>query len=394
MSNTITNSTCHFLFGKQTGEIFPKANYSQEFIENALETLMKINAFLISKKEALFLFDPTAFNNQCHLYALMLAQKRYDERFLHLSLFLSYAFLTDSSLLEKVGEKACKEKEISYPSPKRAFFTFLKDPQGERTRASRVALIALFESHLKSTLKDEESALYKELYLIAKMDLSLPASSGSLLVYTYPKFAGVAYMLDAVIRDRLPLLFKIKVMSEKGTGTFFYSSTPEENVCDDASVMVFEMLATDEHLTYSECREIAKRCPSHSRRHPKKTDRHPEDEACLFCTDKRIDVLPFQQRLLPAFRELDKMFYALGADFTIENQKPFHSFFKDENTFPILTELFIKAVPNIEKFSLSLHKPLNMSVSHAYTDCKERAFSETLIIDAPYEKHLNERGLI
>lgn len=392
MSNTIT--PCNYLFGRETNEIFTRSKHSQEFINESLESLMKINRLLISKKEALFLFDPTAFNNQCHLYALMVAQKKSDEQFLHLTLFLSYAFLTDSSLLGKVCDKASKEVLINYPTPKKAFYTFLKDPEGERTRAARIALVALFESDLKKALSTEESELYKELYYVARQDLQLPPTSGSGTLYTYPKLAGVAYMINAVARDQLKLLFKIKVMTVQGTGSFTYCSTPAENVSEETPVMVFEMIATDENLTYVECRDIAKRCPTHSRRHPRTADRHKVEESCLFCTDKRADITPFRERILPALQAMDKMFYAMGADFILENQKPYLAFFSDESSFPILTRLFQESVPYIEKFALSLSKPLNMSVSHAYTDCKSHAFQDALLIDAPYEQHLRVRGLI
>jgi hypothetical protein len=391
MSNPIT--PCKYLFGGETNEIFPCSKYPQEFINASLETLMKINRHLISNKEALFLFDPTAFNNQCHLYALMVAQKKSDERFLHLALFLSYAFLTDARLLGKVCKKVLKEAEIDYPEN---FDTFLRDPTptGERTRAARKALVKLFQETLRTSLKTEESALYKELYQIAREDLQLPATSGSLMLYTYPKLAGVAYMIDAIARDQLTLLFKIKVMTVKGTGSFTYCSTPADHVSEETPVMVFEMIATDENLTYDECRNIAKQCPSHSRRHPKTVDRHKEGEPCRFCTDQRVDITSFRERILPALQAMDKLFYAMGADFVRENQKPYQAFFSDKTSFPILTRLFQESLPDIEKFSLSLSKPLNMSVSHAYTDCKSRAFQEALIIDAPYEKHLSERGLI
>jgi hypothetical protein len=392
MSNTI--SPCNYLFGKETSAIFTRSHHSQEFINVSLETLMQINRLLISKKEALFLFDPTAFNNQCHLYALMVAQKKSDERFLHLILFLSYAFLTDSSLLGKVCDKASTEAAINCPTPKKAFYTFLKDPEGERTRAARVALVALFESDLKRVLSSEESELYKELHHVAEQNLQLLPTAGSGTLYTYPKLAGVAYMIDTIARDQLTLLFKIKVMTIQGTGSFTYCSIQEETLKPEAPVIVFEMIATDDKLTYIECRDIAKRCPSHSRRHPRTADRHKAEESCHFCTDKRVDITPFRGRILPILQEMDKMFYAMGADFILENQKPYLAFFSDESSFPILTRLFRESLPYIEKFALSQCKPLNMSVSHAYTDCKSYAFQSGLIIDASYEQHLRVRGLI
>lgn len=52
MSNTIT--PCNYLFGRETNEIFTRSKHSQEFINESLESLMKINRLLISKKRRSF----------------------------------------------------------------------------------------------------------------------------------------------------------------------------------------------------------------------------------------------------------------------------------------------------------------------------------------------------
>lgn len=385
------STPCNYLFGKEASEVFPLNKNSQEFINKALKTLMQINLFLMSKKEALFLIHPTAFNNQCHLYALMVAQK-VDERFLHLALFLSHAFLTDTSLLGKIVDKAARETKIEYPAPKKAFTTFLKDPEGERTRAARRALNIFFELHLKSKLSSEENVLYKELSLLANQELQLPPTNGAGTLYTYPKLSGVAYLVDTIARDKIPLMFKVKVMTAQGRGSFTYCSTSFTS--PEAPVIVFEMIATDDTLTFLQCRDLAKECPSHSKRNPSKKSRHAEGTPCLFCTEKRIEVGPYQERILPILQRADQMLYALGADFILESQRPYLSFFSDENSFPMLTHLFQEALPNIERYGLSMKTPLNMSVAQVYTDCALHAIQETFVMDAPYEHHLKSRALI
>lgn len=386
------STPCYYLFGKETGEIFPLNKNSQEFINKSLKTLMQINLFLISRKEALFLIHPTAFNNQCHLYALMVAQKNRDERFLHLALFLSHAFLTDTSLLGKIADKVASETKIEYPVPKKAFSTFLKDPEGERTRAARSALNLFFEHHLKNRLNSEDSLLYKELSLLACRELQLPPTNGAGLLYTYPKLAGVAFLLDSVGREKIPLLFKVKVMTMGGLGSFTHCSTSFTN--QEGAVIVFEMIATDDSLTFLECRDLAKKCPSHSKRNPSKKNRHAEGTSCLFCTEKRIVVDPYKERILPVLQRADQMLFALGVDFILESQRPYLPFFSDENSFPMLTRLFQEALPNIENYGLSMKTPLNMSVAQVYADCALNAIQETFVMDASYEHHLKSRKLI
>jgi hypothetical protein len=394
----MSNISCNYLFGTETSATFNKTmtalNISQEFINASLETIMKVSRVLMSKKGASLLFDPTAFNNQCHLYALMVAQKKLNERFFHLAFFLNYGILTDTSLMGKICDKTAQEITLSYPEPKKKFYTFLKDPEGERTRAARIALVALFESDLKKTLSSEESALYKELCYVARQDLQLSPSSGGGTVYTYPKFAGVVYMVDTIARKQLPLFFKVKVMTTQGTGSFTYCSTPIEDLRDETPLIVFEMIATDDNLTFTQCCEIAKRCPNHSHRNLRTAERHKEEETCLFCTDKRVDTTLFKERILPVLAAKDQMLCALGADFVLHYQQPYLPFFSDQSSCPTLAKLFQAGVTNVEKFALSLNKPLNMSVFHAHADYKSNALQETLVIDASYQQHLQRRGLL
>ncbi len=424
-----SQSICNYLFNKDAASLFPTKDSA--FVNQSLQTLMGVIDHLVtSNSEALFILDPTAFNNQCHLYALIVAQainqakvqsvvtttipcvvgspttpvpdpvgkalqgctESVDRRFLYHSFFLSYAFLTDPKLLDKVACKALTAMKAKEPSME--FRTFLKDPESLRTHASRQALNLLFAEHMKRTLSTGEGPLYSELAAVANADLQLAPSSGKGTLYTFPKFAGVVYMMDTFVKERISLLFKVKVVTKEGTGSFVYSSQNVKALDSANPVVVFEMVATGEGLSYVECRDIAKRCPTHSRRHQSNKDRHDPKVACLFCAPSKVNVAPYQQRFEPVLARANEMFSALGADFVQQNQQDFLPFFSNRKKFPQLTALFEAGVPNIEQLFLSMTTPLNMSVSHVYADCASHASRDALVIDASYETHLKARGLI
>lgn len=421
MSSTATTITpCQYLFRKDTKALFPAQEAG--FVNQSLVTLMKIVDHLVrTNPEALFLFDPTAFNNQCHLYALFVAQavnqikiqtvvgsilpltdavepaflgytEYVDRRFLYLSFFLSFAFLTDPKLLEKLACKALTVMKSAAPS--KEFRLFLKDPGSIRTHASRSALNVLFAEHMQRVFTSGESPLDLELRAVANADLQLAPSAGKGTLYTFPKLAGVAYLIEELFRERIALLFKVKVLTKEGIATFMHSNQNLRALGPTAPVVVFELMATGDSLTYLECHEIAKRCPTHSRRNVSSKDRHKPTERCLFCSPNKVDVAVHRQRFQPALTATNEMLQALGADFVVRNQKPFLGFFSDRMKFPRLTALFEASVPNIERHFLSGIKPNSMSVSHVYTDCAAMALRDALVIDAAYETHLSDRGLV
>lgn len=427
-SNSLT--PCHYLFHRDAATLFPQQD--SVLVNQSLQTLMAvINHLVISNPEAMFIFDPTAFNNQCHLYALFVAQavnqtkmqkeamrtipspvvstptsdgsgsigkiiqgymEFVDRRFLYHSFFLSYAFLTDPKLIDRVVCKGLTAEKDKTPS--KEFRLFLKDPGSLRMHASREALNVLFAEHMKRTLSAEDGPLYSELSAVANGDLQLAPSSGKGTLYTYPKFAGVAYMMDVLSRERIPLLFKVKVVTKEGTGSFLYSSRNVQVLDPTHPVVVFEMVATGEDLSYVECRDIAKRCPTHSRRNVSRKDRHDPKETCFFCTKSKVNMASYQQKFEAVLGKAGEMFSALGADFVMQNQRTFLPFFTDRVKFPQLTASFEASVPKIQELFLSMTTPLNMSVSHVYTDCASRASKDALLIDASYETHLEARGLV
>lgn len=390
-------TSCKYLFNKEAKELFP--HQDEAFVDESLKKVMAVIDHLVaSNPEAFFIFDPTAYNDQCHLYALFAAQavrpgqKVIDRRFLYLSFLLSKAFL-DANLLEKLACKALTAMNEGPPS--KEFRLFLKDSEGKRAPAARAALNLLFSEHVKRTLSSSEGPLFFELAAIAKEDLQLPASNQKGTFYTFPKFAGVIYLMDAIAKEKIPLLFKVKAMTKEGNGSFTYSSQDVRALDKAAPVIVFEMAVTGESLAlYRDIPDIKRECPSHFLRNVKRKERHDPKAPCQFCNPNRIDVSSFEQKFLSILKDSDAMLLALGADFVEKKQQPFCRFFSDSGKYPALTELFKKSLPNIQSLCLSMSKPLNMTVAHVYLDSAEHASRNDLLIDASYEDHLKARGLI
>lgn len=380
-------NSCNYLFGKSAEEIFNTKQFDEKLINDSLQTLIKVSDLLSSKPEALFLFDPTAFNDQCHLYALMTIQKKTEKRYFHLTFLLNYGFLTDGGLLEKVITKHAQDP---LPEPRKKFSTFLKDPGGSMRKAARIALNELFEKYIKNAFTlNEGEELYKDLIRLSEKDLRLmPSHSKGASLYTLPKFAGVAYFVDKVAKEKIPLLFRVKVLSEKGVGSFTFCRNGD--LQPNTPVIAFELFASNS-LTTVECVDLAEKCPRYSERNQSRKDRHIESKTCLFCTPNRVDVTLYKERFLPVLEKMDQMLFALGADFILKHQNTFRSHFENQTEFPTLTHLFQKAKPNIEKFSLSRTDKGCMSVSHVQVDLFS---SKSFLMDATYETHLKERGLI
>ncbi len=415
MSNAISCPTaCDYLFNKGAESIFPSQN--SLFVNQSLQTMMEVIDHLVTTSpEAMFIFDPTAYNNQCHLYTLFFVQiinqaqkgdglssanemtkKGVDRRFLYLSFFLSYAFLTNPKLLDKLISKTLAAMKATPPSREFSLFCKASEPLSLRTQAAREALNKLFEEHMKKRFLSGEDPLYPELAKMAEGDLQMNLSNGSSkgTFYTLPKFAGVAYLVDVISKEKIPLLFKVKVVTKEGNGFFSYSSQQIEKLGSTTPVIVFEMIATDDSLSFLECRDIAKRCPINSRRNVSRKERHKETESCRFCASERANVEEYQKKFQPILEKSDEMLLALAADFMLQSQSSFLPYFSDRKKFPQLTTLFDESLPNIENFSVSMDKPLNMSVSRVYADPASLAAEDTLIINASYETHLKARKLI
>lgn len=391
-------SACQYLFDQEPKTAFPQLK--ADFVNESLKTIMKIvDHLVISNPEALFLFDPASCNNQCHLFSLINAQlvnqamgiqqdKTPDKRFIYLSFFLSHAFLTNSKLTEKVACKALKAMHEKEPS--KEFCSFIKDSDGNSLRAARAAINKLFTEHIQKILSEDEKPLYKELSALAKKDLKLISSNRKETVYTLPKFAGVTYFVDAIFKEKISLMFKVKVVTKEGNGIFTHMT----QTVPSAPVVVFEMVATDGSLSFNELQKTAKKCPSFFQRNIKQNERHKDTDSCQFCAPQQINVDTYHEKLQPIFERSSEMLLALGADFVLQCQESFIKFFNDTTDFPELTGLFKKSVVNIQEFCLSMDKPLSMSVSHVYPDCASFAAKNSLIMDGTYESHAAKRGLI
>jgi len=381
-SSVTTRNTCHYLFNEE-------AHYFSDFLEEEVnplfESMIKVIDYLASIEEAFFLFDPMSMNHQCHIYALIAAKlfagdKGVDRRFLYHFFFLSLAFVNDSKLLVEVFNKASKQLGIEVTEK------FLKDSSGKRVFASRVALNRLFIEYMK-----KEVAYSEELSLIAQADetLFLPAPKCSL--YTFPKFPGVIYFIDAIAKESIPVVFKIQVIAKEGLATFFHTNYDVAEIDPKKAVIVFDLVASSEEMSVSDCLREAKKCSAYSQRYLSQKSRHPVSEKCFFCMEEKIDPHPYQEQFSAILRSEERLLHAVAADFTEEVQ----SFF-----LPLLDRceklgaLFRESLADVERCHLSGRKPLHMSVHHVYPEMLERAVGGRLVMSANYRDHCVERGLV
>lgn len=418
-------SHCQYLYGKPTQDVF-ETKLGENVIDQCLATLMSVHVFLFSNRDPFFLIQPTAYNDQCHLYGLRTVQimrvysqmtesekeaRNETNRFLHLSLLLSFAFIINPHFYVEMVQQGLKELKAqrpakrSFPTRKALtqFFTALESRQSKA--AAREAYNQVFTTYAKASvllMKEREgaTALDLELFnLFTTENLSLhprlddgegPTQEGRIVFYTPPKFAGVALMMNMLEMEEIPFAIKVMAITKQGTGVLsFISKKPQES----EPVLIFEAFATDGSLTLQECREIAMHCPSYHRK-SSSIPSHP-GATCLFCNPQRIDLSPFQARLGHAAQNPRRMFLALGADYVLSSgtQTKYLKYFKDEERYPLLTALFQEATLDIDALGLSMHKPLTFSVSFAYADNGASAMSERMLSNQPCIHSLKERKL-
>jgi len=423
MSQTLTTLTsCQYLFNQEANTLYPKLK--SDFVNQSLATLMKVVDHLVSTNaDSYFLFDPAAFNNQCHIYALIVEKsvqqirtdraiqaalkadnaavittdyyrptKRVDARFLYYSFFISFAFINDPKLCVGVVSKAMSELKMAPPTKKQK--NFLQDVGNIRIPAARKALNVLFADYIKSATVDNHDPVSTELATLANENLLVPASSGKESLYTFPKFAGVIYFINEIFAQNVALMFKVKVIDKEGTGSFSISNRDITSLEGATPIIVFEMVVAGKSITNLEIRDLAKRCSAYSQRNASSKHRHAEKETCLNCSLKRIDIEPFVNIFNPILTKTDELLKALGADFILQAQKPFAVFFSNAERYPQLTRLFQESVQNIKPFALSMSEPMNMTVSHVYSDNAQRASKPEMVLEDSYENHIKKRGLI
>lgn len=416
MSCSISN--CEYLFGKNAVEVFYNNNgkgaaEKTAFIDECLDLMMRINEYILTHKNGFVLIDPKASNNQCHLYALRAAQiqaaysakteeERFaqteENRFLHLSLFLSYSLAGDADHLIEVVKKTIHAMGVKKPRQYQRFEAFLRDKDKLLEKAARKALNRVFEQHLKEVLaqpSEENPRLRAELLQLAQENLQITSGSKARAstLYTYPKFAGVVHLVDVIAKEKIPFVIKVKVITKDGVAETPITAFRGE-IQDDTPVLVFEGIATDGSFPFAYCRKEAKKCPSYFFRNNKAEDLHADGKNCFFCKKTTVDIEPYRQRLQQVMESSREMFYALGADFIMQNQKVFQPLFAMPEKYPLLSEMFTEAISKIEELGLGMLNPKTFTVCHVRMDTGVHALSDQLVIERSPQVFLKERGLL
>lgn len=404
---SIQESSCHYLFGKEANEMYANTKFSDPQVNENLDALMRVNIAFLSRKEndGFPFIDPAAFNNQCHLYSLLAGKikstyktkshaeklaKTEENRFLHLSFLLSYTFLTDrKNVLCRAIKAAASKGEVVLPNNTEVFYDFVKDSGGVLIRTARLSLNGVFERTIKEMLaaKKEKNPLHHELYQISLEDLKLSAERVATPLYTLPKLVGVAFLID----EKIDFVIKTKVITKDGSAELIYHSPNLKK--GETPVLVFEAVTSDE-LSIEEFRTIAAKCPSYFERKPSRKDRHAENETCLLCHPKTIEAETHLETFKKATESIEETLFALGADFVREIQKPFVKYFEDEKKYPILSQLFAKAVEDIDKLGLSMKQPRAFTIDHVYMDDADHALSPEFRMRSSPEAYLTARGFL
>ena len=379
-------TTCHYLFERGADEVFPNIppENREPFIERCLDLMIRVNTFLLKERQGFFLIDPATLNNQCHLHALKAYQierlsrikelTRGDEhRFLHLSLFLHRSLMEGNTLL-RVVRTTLEEMGEKMILPKRTFKRFIHDEGHHREKAARLALNNLFEKKLKEELKPQ-TPLYQELYGIAHENLQLTSTRGAKFgtFFTYPKLAGVVFLIDTIARENIPFVLKVKVMREEGVAGVIVkaSRTLEAN----EPVLLFEGIAHEKPLIHYKA--MSAHCPSSPFPSNKK---HGKEESCPSCTlIEGVDLTTHEERMDELIKHPEEMFYALGSDFTLEGQKKFIPHFVDTEKYPLLSKIFEESVVKVDRLGVGTKHPSTFAVCHVSLESSSRALSPKVI---------------
>lgn len=400
---------CDYLFQNLSNDVYQAyhPHFSIDQVNEHLTTLMKVNVAFLSRKEndGFPFIDPVAFNNQCHLYSFMACQIKVnykekneeekleqseENRFLHLAFLLSYTFLNDRNLLCQTIETAERKQEVKLPKNKQSFYTFVKnDTSGALIRTSRLSLNEVFERTIKGMLKasQEKNALYKELYHLSLEDLKLPVGRTQIALFTFPKIAGIAFL----IQEQFNFVVKTKIVnSEDSNHLLIYQNNALED--EETPVLVFEAI-TSEDYSIQKFIELAKRCPSYFERNPSRKQRHNEG-CCVFCNPIKTDVSPYLDRFKRATESIEATLYALGADFLKDLQPEFVKFFNDSEKYPLLTEIYQRALTDIDRLGLSMKRPLAFTIDHVYADNLKHARSSDFRMKSSPEEYLKARNFL
>lgn len=412
-------SYSQFLFGQSANAVFdmskiviPQGVDKTKFVEQCLELAVKVNVYLFTHKDAIMLIDPRAFNKQCQLYALRACQiqREYphrteeekmsatdENRFLHLGFLLNYEFRDkinyEQTVLTTLQRMDIKPYNAEFTA--KGFKTFLKDRERHLEQAARMAFNRLFKEDIQSTLESqkETNALTRELSLLAHENLMVPGTSLGVkgeLLYTYPKLAGLAFLMDTLARESLPFILKVKVVNQEGSGGIVrYESRP---IADEDPVVVFSAFATDGSVSVMDAMEKAKKCPTYLYRHSQAKTRHPDSEKCFYCTPVEMDMVAQQERLDRVMKQPTDLIYSLGVEFMEQEQTAFLPFFKDSEKYPELQRLFAQSAVKPEE--LETNGVRSLAIYHTFTEIGRTAKSDEFALDFSPERFLKAKEIV
>lgn len=410
-------SLCHYLFNKEAGEIFGHEKKSNDakskFVEDSLALLMRVNVHLLSKKDSFFLIDPLSYNSQCHLHSLRAAKiknsystltetqkmsRNENNRFLHLAFFLSQPLILDKSLFVKTVASALKE--MGEKKPTAELHNFLTDKSRQLEKAARTALNAQFEKSIKVALQEaaenQPDSLNKELVKLANTELFAPATRSNTKekIYTFPKFAGVAYLNAQLKNLKIPVVLKVKILSDLGcAGSYII---PERKVIKDGSsqlpALVIEAIATDGSISLLQSRKGSVKCPHSAYRDIRPAYVHDTALNCFFCKKVDGDLSPQLEEAKKAMEYRESMLYQQGADYVIQQQPMLKDRFQDSEKYPELVSLFNKATQKLE--DLGIKKTSALSISHVYCDSYKNSLEPQMQLDTAPETYLQLRGVL
>lgn len=278
------------------------------------------------KVSAYHLLDPQTGNNQCHLYTALVV--RMAKR-----------------------EKTAEERVLCDLILRCSFY---RTGRGS-IRDDQKALTALFESMLKTDLGKESDALHKELAALAhREELRCP-------LYTYPKLAGVAYLIGLIAREKIDCVVKVLFITDKGSKTFVHHAI---DYAGDP-VAVFETLACEDKST-SYYMTVKDECP-HSF-FPSSRKKHGASESCGFCKGEADSSKAEEVIRKIAF---DELLYGAAADFMFDYQKDLGRLM----TTPELKALTLKAFKHRREHAIGR----SLQIIHVYPDSRERALDKTIL---------------
>lgn len=416
----ISETNCQYLFGQDADQILFKLNHlskdkkneESQFIERCLELSMRVNTYLFTHKDAILLLDPRAFNKQCQMYALRACQinKNYhqksdeekmaqteENRFLHLAFFLNYEFRENAVYVKTVlsALKMMKMNPFNQNFTRKDFTKFLRDEDRSREKASRIAFNQVFEKETKTVLHKikNQDPFTRELYQLSLENLkiegtSLGTKTGEL--YTYPKLAGLAYLIDAVAREDIKFVIQTKIVSKDGFGgTFYHASGPIE---ENDSVIVFGGFATDGSCSAPEKMEEAKKCPTYLYRNNEK--RHALNAKCFYCTPIEMDLNPIQEHLKKVMVSSKDLILGLGVEFMLAEQKPLLKFFQDSSKYPQLTSFFEISCSKIKDLGLDQDDKRIFGIYHTCTATGKSVLANEFAFDSSPEEFLKKKRII